>query len=216
MRMRGYTAVELVVVITVITIGGTVAVTAMSNQVEVSRARSDELGLVMRVKTERNAARERMRPLGLDKGPDGSVRFHDVEITGVGDERTCHLQGVKKSVRFANATIGDVLSPGPSLAAALQTSGAGPLCIDEDGRPIGEFNLRIEASDGKRTDLSITKLGLLKSKLLYGVEVDDDHGNHDNHGDGNHDDDGNNGDGNNGNHGDGNHGSGNNGNHGGR
>ncbi len=175
MRARAFSAVELVVVIVVITIGGSLAVMAMSDQVSTARARSDELGLVMRLKTERNAARERLHPLGISKGAEGSVRFHDVTITRSEDAeaRTCTLGDVIRTAHFSDATIAtEAAAPAHFSLAGVVSGGAGPLCIDENGRPVGDFNLKIEASDGRKTDVTLTKMGLLKSKLLDGVDID--------------------------------------------
>ena len=175
-RARGFSMFEVVIVVAVVAIGGSLAVFAMSDQVVAARARSDELGLVMRMKTERNAARERLRPLGIQLD-DGAVAFHEATITvaSVG-ARSCALGALREKVRFGDAELHPDNNPappqvGPQAAIAGGGGGAGPLCLDENGRPVGAFNTVIIAADGRTSTLSITPSGVMETDLDGG---DDD------------------------------------------
>lgn len=162
MRARGFSMVELMVVVAVISIGGSLAVFAMSDQVSAARARSDELGVFMRLKTERNAARERLTPMGVTSGGSGVINFHLAKVLEVtAGVRVCEVGEIVRTAQFADASIR------PN----------GQLCLDDQGRPVGDFSLVIEAKDGRESTLIITSTGVIESSLnntTKDIAVDDE------------------------------------------
>jgi hypothetical protein len=123
--------------------------------VQHARARSDELGLFMRIKTERNTARERLRPLGVSID-GGQVRFHRATITVVDGAPVCSIGEIARRASFGEA----------SLTRPESTST--PLCIDENGRPVGEFEAVIKASDGRESSLRLSPTGVFETSLSVG------------------------------------------------
>ena len=111
MRKRGFSLLEVVVVVSAIAIGGSLALSAMSDQVLTARARSDELGLLMRLKAERNNARERLRPLGISRDEVGDMRFHSATVTTDVAGRSCTLGSVVRSAHFDGAHLIDTTPP---------------------------------------------------------------------------------------------------------
>jgi prepilin-type N-terminal cleavage/methylation domain-containing protein len=155
MRVRGFSFVEIAVVVAVIGIAGSIAVFAMSDQVGAAKARSDEIGMFLKLKNERNKARERMQGMTVTTADSGhTVVFHKPIITNVSGVRTCD-DGVETSrATFAGATA--VVS--------------GTRCIDENGRPIGSFELQIQGKDGRVNDVAITESGQLESNIAKRVD----------------------------------------------
>ncbi|MDP2342179.1 MAG: type II secretion system protein [Deltaproteobacteria bacterium] len=156
MRARGFSLLELMVVVAVISIGGSLAVFAMSDQVQIAKARSDEIGLFMRIKTERNAARERLRALGISM-EGNEVRFHRAVVTNAeGLPPACVVGEIVRRATFPEARLRKAGSPGAA---------AGNLCIDENGRPVGVFAAVITASDGRESTVTLTETGVLETSL---------------------------------------------------
>ena len=172
---RAFTLFELMVVVAVISIGGSLAVFAMSDQVQIARARSDELGLFMRIKTERNAARERLRPLGIS-AEGRELRFHAAKVTRTLGAATCTIGEITRRATFHDASLVREIEPPPPVAAPSEgdpfvpviVSAPRPLCIDENGRPVGVFLATISASDGRQSSVRLTETGVLETSLNVG------------------------------------------------
>lgn len=160
MRARGFSLLEVMVVVAVVAISGGAAVFAMSDQVGAAKARSDEIGMFLRLKTERNIARERMVGMSVTHSPDGhTLIFHRPVITRTASTRSCS-HGVETSrVTFEGATV--------AFDGAVR-------CIDESGRPIGSFDLQILGQDGRSSSVHISEGGQIISTLNEKTASDSD------------------------------------------
>jgi len=136
-KHRGFTLLEVMVVVAVVGLGSTVAVFAMSEQVGSARSRSDRIGIALKLKTERDRARERLTGLSISVDAAGdahTVRFHKALITVTNGTTECNHGAVVGQARFAHAQI-DIAGQKP--------------CLDENGRPVGSFVVPIVGDDGE-------------------------------------------------------------------
>lgn len=77
MHSRGFSLVEIMVVVAIVGVGAGIAVVNMSDQVAEARAQADGDAVAQRIQVEQRRARERMVGLRLSKGPK-HVTFEDV------------------------------------------------------------------------------------------------------------------------------------------
>ncbi len=152
MRTGGFSLLEVMVVVCVVGISGAMAVFAMSDQVIAAKSRSDEIGMFLRIKAERNNARERMRGLTMIADNGGhTVVFGKPIITRSNGSITCTTTPeVIGSVHFTEAV------------ALIDSSNH---CLDENGRPVGTFTMGIKGRDGRVNTVSVTESGQLVSEL---------------------------------------------------
>lgn len=152
MRSRGFSLLEVMVVVCVVGISGAMAVFAMSDQVVAAKSRSDEIGMFLRLKSERNNARERMRGLTVSTADDGhTLVFGKPTITRVSGTTNCTA---------TSEVIGRA-----HFNEAVAVLDATTHCLDESGRPVGTFALDIKGRDGRVSSVSVTESGQLVSTL---------------------------------------------------
>ena len=162
MQQRGFSLLEVMVVVAVVGLGSTVAVFAMSEQVGNARSRSDRIGLALKLKTERDRARERLTGLSISRDNDDphTVIFHKPIFGGALGARTC-IHGVEVArAHFAQAK--------------LDLPPSQPLCLDENGLPIGTFTTTVVGDDGATDIITIDGGGTLDNKYAGGGPATND------------------------------------------
>jgi len=148
-KHRGFSMLELMVVLAVVGLGSTVAVFAMSEQIGSARSRSDRIGIALKLKTERDRARERLTgvSISVDTVDAHTVRFHKplFIVDQQGKPTGCGHGAVVGEARFARARI--------NIAGRLP-------CLDENGRPVGGgFDVPIVGDDGETDVFSVNAGG---------------------------------------------------------
>ncbi len=174
---RGFSLLEVMVVAAIVGISGSIAVVAMSGQIGSAKARSDEMGMFLRIKSERNKARERLLPLMIEPHEtDGhQVIFSQPIVTGT----TCKRGRVVDEATFPHAALSLVRPPpnaGNSPGSFSPITVTAPqACLDENGLPIGTFSLVITGSDGRSSGVSVNASGQFDGALAgKGDRVDQD------------------------------------------
>lgn len=161
-KHRGFSLLEVMVVVAVVGIGSTVAVFAMSEQVGSARSRSDRIGLALKLKTERDRARERLTGLSISRDADDprTVIFHKPVFTGLPYSRVCAHGAEVARAHFKQAR--------------LDIGASDVLCLDENGRPIGSFVTSIVGDDAVTDVITIDAGGTLDNKFAGGGPVTGD------------------------------------------
>lgn len=169
---RGFSLLEIMVVGAVVGISGSLAVMAMSDQMGSAKARSDEVGMFLRIKTERNRARERLQPLMIQPENEGhKLVFIRPEVVGSGSSRACvATTDVVGQAQFAYAALSLAQPPLPppsmsSVTGPIITTSTLP-CIDANGLPIGDFDFVIQGSDGRINTVTVNPTGQLEGSLV--------------------------------------------------
>jgi prepilin-type N-terminal cleavage/methylation domain-containing protein len=129
MKHRGFSLVELMIVVSVIGIAGGIALFTMSDQIADARAKSEALALLQEIRAEHRVAKEQMRGLRIKSVHGGSgpnkvifqgTRSDDCEVA-VGDQRVVEFQLARLDLNLpracfnARGEIDDDQSGGPSF-----------------------------------------------------------------------------------------------------
>jgi prepilin-type N-terminal cleavage/methylation domain-containing protein len=147
---RAFSLVEMMVVVAVIGVSGSLAMFAMSDQITEARARSDQLGMMMRIKAERDKARERLTGVIIDRDAGGSVVVF------------------KKAHRVSGACVSDGVTSRASFGSARIHVPSGGLCLDDRGLPVNPFATLQLTTDGLPeldTEITISAAGVFESSL---------------------------------------------------
>jgi prepilin-type N-terminal cleavage/methylation domain-containing protein len=136
---RGFTLMEMLVVVAVIAIGGSMAMLAISEQMLAARTRSDIIGMELKVREQRDRGRERMEPVIL-QGVDGGivvsraiVRFPTVPSVGSIPDLSSLTPVLAPSSMPAECMRGEQVARFEFAHAVAE----GSLCLSETGRPLG-------------------------------------------------------------------------------
>lgn len=122
---RGFSLIEVMVVVVIVGVAGSLGVQSLATSVRGARARSERTAVVLAVKQEKLRSQERMQ--GLAVRADGlALRFHRAQITR-------NAAGVR-----TGCIVGAEVGIERYTALDLSIVGGTELCLDEDGRPLDE------------------------------------------------------------------------------
>lgn len=147
---RAFSLIEMMVVVAVIGISGSLAMFAMSDQITEARAKSDQLGMMMRIKAERDKARERLTGIIIDRDGGGSVVVF------------------KRAHRVSGACVSDGVTSTASFGSARIEVPSGGLCLDERGLPVGPpavLHLKTDGLPDLDTEVTVSAAGVFESAL---------------------------------------------------
>jgi prepilin-type N-terminal cleavage/methylation domain-containing protein len=155
MKHRGFSLIELMIVVAVVGIAGGIALFSMSDQIADARAKSEALALLQEIRTEHRVAKEQMRGLRIKSIPGTSgpnkVIFQGTKIDDceaeVGPPRTVEFQLARLDLNVDKACFNDrgevddegsngtgsiILPPPPSGSSLLSTPAEG----EGEGEPL--------------------------------------------------------------------------------
>lgn len=121
-RSAGFTLVELMVVVSIVGVGGGLALFNMSEQVAEARAKADGHAMLQLIRQQHRVAKEQMTGMRMRAGGSGNVlKLEAVKTCDVGQPSTLMLERT-----FMESTKLGITGPAQSY------------CWDENGEPAGE------------------------------------------------------------------------------
>lgn len=183
MKHRGFSLIELMIVVSVVGIAGGIALFTMSDQIADARAKSEALALLQEIRTEHRVAKEQMRGLRIKSIPGTSgpnkVIFQATKVddcdVDVGTQRVVEFQLARLDLNLPKACFNDRgevddegsggggfgVPPGNSASLSSGTEGEG------EGEPIP---LRMAITAGARPERKFTR-GLRIDKTTINQET---------------------------------------------
>jgi prepilin-type N-terminal cleavage/methylation domain-containing protein len=187
MKHRGFSLIELMIVVSVVGIAGGIALFSMSDQIADARAKSEALALLQEIRAEHRVAKEQMRGLRIKSvhgslGPNKVIfqgtKSDDCEVA-VGDQRVVEFQLARLDLNLPRACFNDrgeidddqsggpsftILPPPPSGASLLSGTPSG---VEEEPAAIP---VRMAITAGARPERTFTR-GLRIDKSTINQET---------------------------------------------